>query len=105
MRIAIALLSLLLASTAYAAKRDVRDVTLTRDGRYSIDEYELGGAELTGYLGELHETEGVDRVRLEGRFTPEQEAKFHEAARRAGVKAFVVEGGKEREAAAGGHQP
>ena len=105
MRIATALLLLILASAAFAAKRDVREVTLTRDGRYSIDEYEFGGAELTGYLGELHESEGVDRVRLEGRFTPEQEAKLHEAARRAGVRAFVVEGGKEREAAAGGQQP
>ena len=105
MRLATALLMLILASAAVAAKRDVRDVTLTRDGRYSIDEYEFGGIQLTGYLGELHETEGLERVRLTGRFTPQQEASFHEAARRAGVEAFVVEGGKEREATAEGEQP
>ena len=101
------LILLATAATAVAAKRDVREVTLERDGRYSIDRYVMGGAELTGYLGELQETEGLEAVVLKGRHTPEQEEKFAAAAKKAGVKAYVEEDGAQREAgsAAAGDQP
>ena len=101
MRLLIVLPMLLAAGFATAGKRDIREVKLERDGRYSIDQYRLGGAELTGYLGELLETEGLQAVVLSGKPTPEQEGKFADAARKAGVKAFVKEGGVRREATSG----
>ena len=105
MRILLVLPMLLAAGVADAGKRDVREVKLDRDGRYSIDQYRMGGAELTGYLGELQETEGLTAVVLSGKPTPEQEARFADAARRAGVKAFVKERGVQREATNGEKQP
>src|SRR5687768_8797298 len=98
MRTLLAVLLLLFTVAAAAGKHDPREVTLTRDGLYSIDNYILGGVELTGYLGELHEADGVQGVVLQGRFTPEQEAKFAEVAKRAGVKAYVRQGGENRQA-------
>ena len=98
MRTLLAVLLLLVSVAATAGKRDPREVTLTRDGRYEIDNYILGGAEMTGYLGELHEADGVQGVVLQGKFTPEQDAKFADVAKKAGVKAYVRDGGENREA-------
>ncbi len=105
MRTLLALIAFLFAAPAFAGKDDPREVKLTRDGRYQIDEYELGGPELTGYLGELHETEGVDAVVLQGRFTPEQEQKFADVAKKAGVKAYVGGRSTRREAGSEPQQP
>ena len=98
MRTLLAVLLLLVSVAAMAGKRDPREVTLTRDGRYEIDNYLLGGAEMTGYLGELHEVDGVQGVVLQGKFTPEQEAKFADVAKKAGIKAYVRDGGENRAA-------
>ena len=104
MRTPMIVLSLLLSTAAFA-KGDFREIKVLDDGRFEIDHYILGGAELIGYLGEIHETEGVDSVVLRGRFTAAQETRFSELVRKAGVKPFVKEGRTRREATGAEQQP
>ena len=104
MRLPMILLSLMLSTAAFA-KGDFREIKMARDGRFEIDHYILGGPELIGYLGEIHETEGVDSVVLGGRFTSEQESRFSQLVRKAGVKPFVKEGRTRREAGSAEQQP
>ena len=89
----------LLFSSAAFAKDDARDVKIERDGRYSIDDFILGGPELVGYLGELKETEGVTGIVLlrSEDATPEQQHRLAGLAADAGIKAYSRRGGKLQE--------
>ena len=93
-----AIAALSFTSLAFA-KDEERDVRIERDGRYSIDDFILGGHELVGYLGELKETEGVTGIVLvrSENATPEQQQHLAQLAADAGVKAFARRGGKMQE--------
>lgn len=92
-RAGLAVAALLGAALAAAAGKPL-EVKIERDGRYAVDSFILGYHELIGYLGDLHETEGLEAVAVvgNGRLTPEKEAEFIAIAGHAGVKPFVKEG-------------
>lgn len=96
-----ALSAVLLLSSLAFAKDAAREVRIERDGRYSIDSFILGGAELVGYLGDLKETEGVTSVVLlrSDDATSEQEHKLAGIAADVGMKAYAKRGGRLRELA------
>lgn len=93
-----AIAALAFSSLAFAKDAE-RDVRIERDGRYSIDDFILGGHELVGYLGELKETEGVTGIVLlrSEDATTEQQQQLAQLAADAGVKAYAKRGGKMQE--------
>ena len=99
--IKVAAIAALSFSSLVFAKDEERDVRIERDGRYSIDDFILGGPELVGYLGELKETEGVTGIVLlrSEDTTPEQQHHLAQLAADAGIKAYAKRGGKMQELA------
>ena len=97
--IKVAAIAVLSFSSLAFAKDEERDVRIERDGRYSIDDFILGGHELVGYLGELKETEGVTGVVLlrSEDATAEQQQSLAKLAADAGIKAYAKRGGKLQE--------
>jgi hypothetical protein len=89
----VALVLLLAVGSAAAAKEKRVEVTVERDGRYAVDSFILGAIELVGYLADLKETDGIEAAVLvpNGQGDEESRRKFADAARKAGVKAYVEE--------------
>jgi hypothetical protein len=94
-RIALALSATLAFSAALAGGKSV-EVSVTPDGRYNVDAYRFGAAELVGYLGDRKEEAGVETVVFKG-VNAQNEGALAKLAARAGLKSFAKEDGKLRE--------
>lgn len=88
--------ALLFAASAFAD--DPKSVDVKVDGnKYSVSAYTMGSAEIVGYLGDQKDDKGIEAVVWTGRgATADREADLAKMASRAGLKAFVREGGKLR---------
>ena len=94
-RIALALGATLAFSAALAGGKSV-EVSVTPDGRYNVDAYRFGAAELVGYLGDRKEEAGVENVVFKG-VNAQNEGALAKLAARAGMKSFAKEDGRLRE--------
>jgi hypothetical protein len=99
--IALALGAALFLSTALAGGPKSVKVSIEADGRYSVDAYRFGKAELVGYLGDRKDEAGVEAVVFKG-VNATNEPALIKLAGSAGLKAFADEGGKLRELTAEG---
>jgi hypothetical protein len=94
-RIALALGATLAFSAALAGGKSV-EVSVLPDGRYNVEAYRFGAAELVGYFGDRKEEAGLETVVFKG-VTAQNEGALAKLAARAGLKSFAKEDGKLRE--------
>jgi hypothetical protein len=74
------------------------EVKVETDGKYDVEAYRFGSAELVGFLGDVKDEKGVQAVVWVGKgASSEREADLAKLAARAGMKAFFKESGKLRE--------
>jgi hypothetical protein len=87
----------LAASLAFAdsAPKSI-EIKVEGANKYSVEAFTMGGIELVGYLGDQKEEKGVQAVVYTGKAGADREADLAKLAARAGLKAFVKEGGKLR---------
>ena len=95
LKLALLLGASLAFSGAFAAGKPV-EVSVTPEGRYNVDAYRFGAAELVGYLGDRKEEAGVEAVVFKG-VNAQNESALAKLAARAGLKSFAKEDGKLRE--------
>ena len=90
---------LLLPLAAIASHRDPVAIKPEKNGRYSVDAYTFGGVELTGFLGDLKDSEHIASAVLvsTGTVSEDDAKKFGESVTRAGLKALVKDSAGERE--------
>lgn len=95
-RVALVALALVAAGSALA-RSDVRDgnamVKPQGEDRYSIDGFQMGKAELFGYISELKETKALTGVVLKRGGNDEQRHVIGSIARTLQLKAFEQDGG------------
>lgn len=95
-RVALVALALAAAGSAFA-RSDVRDgnamVKPHGKDRYSIDGFQMGKAELFGYISELKETKSLTGVVLKRGGNDEQRQVIGSIARTLQLKAFEQDGG------------
>jgi hypothetical protein len=81
------------------AKGDRVEIRPAKNGRYTVSAYTFGPVELTGYLGDLKDTDHITTaVLVSGNaIAAEDSERFGAAVARAGLKAFVRDNAGERE--------
>jgi hypothetical protein len=94
--IALAMGAALAFSVAVAGGPKSVEVNVEAGGKYSVDAYRFGKAELVGYLGDRKEEAGVEAVVFKG-VNAGNEAVLAKLAASAGLKSFAKEDGKLRE--------
>ena len=97
-RIAAVAVLMALAQLAWAEGKE-KSVEVRVDGanKYSVEAFTMGGVELVGYLGDQKDEKGIEAVVWTGKNLPaEREPDLAKLAARAGVKAYMKEGGKLR---------
>lgn len=96
LRMALLALVLVAAGSAFA-RSDVRDgnamVKPVGEDKYSIDGFQMGKAELFGYVSELKETQALTGVVLKRGGNDEQRRVIGSIARTLQLKAFEQDGG------------
>ena len=95
-RIALALGAAMAFSAALAGGPKSIEVSVEAGGKYSVDAYRFGKAELVGYLGDRKDEAGVEAVVFKG-VNAQNESALAKLAASAGLKSFAKEDGKLRE--------